>query len=99
MREYKNDSICKKCACTRIDFSKKPIPENKEGFYKQIMEMAEKIQRTIDEHRRNEQDGILVGSNGHQPIANDSIKAYFTMVNPCAGNNFGVSIIDILYNK
>jgi len=35
--------------------------------------------------------------NGHQPIANDSIKAYFTMVNPCAGNNFGVSIVDILY--
>ena len=35
--------------------------------------------------------------NGHQPIANNSIKAYFTMVNPCAGNNFGVSIIDILY--
>ena len=35
--------------------------------------------------------------NGHRSIANDSIKAYFTMVNPCAGNNFGVSIIDILY--
>jgi hypothetical protein len=35
--------------------------------------------------------------NGHQPIDNDSIKAYFTMVNPCAGNDFGVSIIDILY--
>ena len=35
--------------------------------------------------------------NGHQPITNNSIKAYFTMVNPCSGNNFGVSIIDILY--
>lgn len=35
--------------------------------------------------------------NGHQPIANDSIKAYFTMVEPCAGSDFGVSIIDILY--
>lgn len=35
--------------------------------------------------------------NGHQPIANDSIKAYFPMVNPCAGNSFEVSIIDILY--
>jgi hypothetical protein len=35
--------------------------------------------------------------NGHQPIANDSIKAYFTMVNPCAGSYFGVSVIDILY--
>ena len=35
--------------------------------------------------------------NGHQPIANNSIKAYFTMVNPCAGSDFGVSIIDILY--
>ena len=36
--------------------------------------------------------------NGHQPIANDSIKAFFISVNPCAGNNFGASIIDILYN-
>ena len=35
--------------------------------------------------------------NGHQPIANNSIKAYFAMANPCAGNGFGVSIIDILY--
>ena len=35
--------------------------------------------------------------NGHQPINNDSIKAFFTMVNPCAGNHFGVSVIDILY--
>ena len=35
--------------------------------------------------------------NGHKPIANDSIKAYFTMVNPCAGSYFGVSVIDILY--
>ena len=35
--------------------------------------------------------------NGHHPIDNDSIKAYFTMVNPCAGNHFGVSVIDILY--
>lgn len=35
--------------------------------------------------------------NGHQPIANNSIKAYFSMINPCAGNYFGVSIIDILY--
>ena len=50
--------------CTIIDFSKKSIPENKEDFYKQIMEMAEKIQRIIDERMRNEQDGILVGSNG-----------------------------------
>lgn len=35
--------------------------------------------------------------NGHQPIANDSIKAYFPSANPCAGNYFGVSVIDILY--
>ena len=35
--------------------------------------------------------------NGHQPIANDSIKAYFPMVNPCIGDNFGGSMIDILY--
>lgn len=35
--------------------------------------------------------------NGHRPIDNNSIKAYFTMVNPCAGSHFGVSIIDILY--
>lgn len=35
--------------------------------------------------------------NGHQPIANDSIKAFFISVNPCTGNNFGVSIVDILY--
>ena len=35
--------------------------------------------------------------NGHQPIDNDSIKAYFPMVNPCAGNGFEVSIIDMLY--
>lgn len=35
--------------------------------------------------------------NGHQPIDNDSIKAYFAMVNPCSGSDFGMSIIDILY--
>jgi len=35
--------------------------------------------------------------NGHQPIENDTIKAYFPMVNPCSGSYFGVSIIDILY--
>jgi len=35
--------------------------------------------------------------NGRQPISNDGIKAYFPMVNPCVGNNFGDSIIDILY--
>lgn len=35
--------------------------------------------------------------NGHQPISNDSIKAYFPMVNPCIGDNLGGSIIDILY--
>ena len=48
----------------KLDFSKKSIPKNKEDFCKQIMEIAEKIQRTIDERRRNEQNGILVGSNG-----------------------------------
>ena len=37
--------------------------------------------------------------NGHQPIVNDSIKAYFPMVNPCTGIDFGVSIIDMLYNN
>ena len=58
------EQLKKDAPCARIDFSKKPIPENKEDFYKQIMEIAEKIQRTIDERRRNEQDGILVGSNG-----------------------------------
>ena len=35
--------------------------------------------------------------NGHQPIENDTIKAYFPSANPCAGNYFGVSVIDILY--
>lgn len=35
--------------------------------------------------------------NGHHPIDNNSIKAYFPMVNPCAGNGFGASIIDMLY--
>lgn len=37
--------------------------------------------------------------NGHQPIANDSIKTYFPSANPCAGNYFGVDIIDILYRE
>ena len=35
--------------------------------------------------------------NGHQPIENNTIKAYFPSANPCAGSSFGVSIIDILY--
>jgi hypothetical protein len=35
--------------------------------------------------------------NGHQPIENVTIKAYFPSANPCAGNYFGVSVIDILY--
>lgn len=35
--------------------------------------------------------------NGHQPIENDAIKAYFPSANPCAGSYFGVSVIDILY--
>ena len=37
--------------------------------------------------------------NGHQPIANDSIKAYFPCVNPCSGSYFGIDIIDILYRE
>ena len=35
--------------------------------------------------------------NGHQPIANDSIKAYFPNANPCAGNYFGIDTIELLY--
>ena len=35
--------------------------------------------------------------NGHQPIENSTIKAYFPNAKPCAGSYFGVSIIDILY--
>lgn len=38
--------------------------KNKEDFYKEIVEMTEKVQKAINKHRRNEQDGILVGSNG-----------------------------------
>ena len=37
--------------------------------------------------------------NGHQPIANDTIKAYFPSANPCAGNYFGIDIIELLYKK
>lgn len=36
--------------------------------------------------------------NGHQPIDNSSIKAFFPSANPCSGYDFGISIIDILYN-
>jgi len=36
--------------------------------------------------------------NGHQPIDNSSIKAFFPSANPCSGCDFGISIIDILYN-
>jgi adenylosuccinate synthase len=47
-----------------IDLHDKSISENKEDFYKKIMEIIEKVQKAINKHRRNEQDGILVGSNG-----------------------------------
>ena len=33
-------------------------------FYKEIMEIADKIQKAIDERKASEQDSILVGSNG-----------------------------------
>ena len=36
--------------------------------------------------------------NGHQPIDNSSIKAFFPSANPCSGYDFGMSIVDILYN-
>lgn len=49
---------------TTLDFNKKSIPENKEDFYKEIMEMAEKVQKAIDERKAAEPDAILVGSNG-----------------------------------
>lgn len=47
-----------------IDLHDKSILNNKEDFYKEIIKMGEDIQKAIDERRRNEQDGILVGSNG-----------------------------------
>lgn len=48
----------------KLDFNKKSIPENKEDFYKEIMEMAAKVQKAIDEQKAAEPDAILVGSNG-----------------------------------
>lgn len=47
-----------------INLHNKSITENKEDFYKEIMETIEKVQKAINKYRRNEQDGILVGSNG-----------------------------------
>lgn len=47
-----------------IDLHDKSISENKEDFYKKIMKIIENVQKGINKHRRNEQDGILVGSNG-----------------------------------
>ena len=51
------------CA-NEIDLHDKSIPENKEDFYKEIIKMGEDIQKAIDERRKSEQDGFLVGTNG-----------------------------------
>lgn len=47
-----------------IDLHDKSIPDNKEDFYKEIIKIGEDIQKVIDERRKSEQDGFLVGTNG-----------------------------------
>lgn len=48
----------------KIDLSPKPIPKDRDTFYKNIMEMAEKVQKAIDEQKAAEPDAILVDSEG-----------------------------------
>ena len=60
------ENLKKDTPWSKVDFSnyKQKTPETYEEFRKKILDMANEIQRVLNERKAAEQDGILVGPNG-----------------------------------